>query len=254
VEVDCIGICWGPNQKDPSGTCCLPSQLDCLGYCNTTNGPTHIFDKNGVCCAKTSIDICGICNGNGNCCIPPCGEFGKCITSAFPAFCNCSGGYFGPTCNSFNCTRPCKNGGECAAPDQCNCLGTGFLGVTCAGVPCNGTVAYCDNGGTCNYATGTCNCATANGYYGPECASFNCTPPCQHTGTCVGLNICSCIASGFNGPLCSVPYCVAPCQNGGTWSEQMHVIVLKPHILVQLVQSQTVKFKEIHSLQIYSSS
>jgi len=137
-----------------------------------------------------------------------------CITLSNPPFCNCSNGYSGSTCDSFTCTRPCKNGGVCIAPNTCSCLGTGFLGPTCSGVPCGTNGFYCDNGGVC-ISPGVCNCSTAGGYYGPECNQFNCSIPCVH-GTCVGINLCSCAGSGFTGPTCASPECVVACQNGGT--------------------------------------
>jgi len=71
-----------------------------------------------VTCVQILVD-CGdlICDNGGNCTINET--------------CSCGGGYFGDTCNEFNCTTPCSTHGTCAAPDVCDCGNSGYTGPLC---------------------------------------------------------------------------------------------------------------------------
>jgi len=74
----------------------------------------------------------------------------------------------------------------------------------------------CLNLGTC-VAPDICDCDTSGGYYGKNCASFNCSLiTCKQNTKCVGPNACDCSKTGgYYGPDCSQFNCLgSPCING----------------------------------------
>ncbi|KAL1787423.1 von Willebrand factor D and EGF domain-containing protein, partial [Sigmodon hispidus] len=60
------------------------------------------------------------------------------------------------------CNRYCENGGECVAPDVCQCK-PGWYGPTCSTALCE---PICLNGGSC-YKPNTCLCP--DGFFGAQC-------------------------------------------------------------------------------------
>ncbi|KAK8750214.1 hypothetical protein OTU49_015313, partial [Cherax quadricarinatus] len=76
------------------------------------------------------------------------------------------------TCQPFCGKEGCHNGGQCVAPEQCQCV-PGFSGDQCQHRECD---PPCQNGGTC-IENGHCDCPT--GYWGPLCQLRRCTLPRQ---------------------------------------------------------------------------
>eukprot|EP00026_Physarum_polycephalum_P001796 Phypoly_transcript_01799.p1 GENE.Phypoly_transcript_01799~~Phypoly_transcript_01799.p1 ORF type:complete len:509 (+),score=43.80 Phypoly_transcript_01799:1579-3105(+) len=48
-----------------------------------------------------------------------------------------------------------------------------------------------------------------------DCGACSCTPPCQHEGICVGINICNCI-KGYHNATCQTPICTNGCPPNAT--------------------------------------
>jgi cathepsin B len=61
---------------------------------------------------------------------------------------------------------PCKNGGEFDGSCRCKCDSA----TQWSGADCNTCSASCENGGTVNAQSCSCNCA--DGYFGPTCSSY----------------------------------------------------------------------------------
>lgn len=82
--------------------------------------------------------------------------------------CNCFPGYTGSQCETNICdTLTCLNDGECVN-GVCECP-TGFTGLNCEiDLACQGVT--CQNGGTCNTTTATCDCLP--GYAGDFCETI----------------------------------------------------------------------------------
>lgn len=90
----------------------------------------------------------------------------QCINgSCDEGFCNCFPGFTGNECETRICdTLVCMNDGECVN-GVCECP-EGFTGLNCeTNLACQGLT--CDNGGTCNTTTATCDCLP--GYSGDFC-------------------------------------------------------------------------------------
>ncbi|XP_067406004.1 von Willebrand factor D and EGF domain-containing protein-like [Emydura macquarii macquarii] len=82
--------------------------------------------------------------------------------------------------------------------------------ITCANTPCFNGV-QCETAKDGGFKCGHC----PSGYYGDgTTCQVLCDPPCEHGGTCVAQNSCSC-AYGFVGPRCETMICNRHCQNGG---------------------------------------
>ncbi|XP_022086754.1 wnt inhibitory factor 1-like [Acanthaster planci] len=60
-------------------------------------------------------------------CSLSCENGGNCVA---PDVCDCPAGYAGNTCAEPICSSPCQNGGLCVAPSVCECR-CGFRGITC---------------------------------------------------------------------------------------------------------------------------
>ncbi|CAM5147132.1 unnamed protein product [Eretmochelys imbricata] len=82
--------------------------------------------------------------------------------------------------------------------------------ITCANTPCFNRV-QCEPAKDGGFKCGHC----PSGYNGDEITcQVLCDPPCEHGGTCVAQNSCSC-AYGFVGPRCETMICNRHCRNGG---------------------------------------
>ncbi|XP_034642216.1 von Willebrand factor D and EGF domain-containing protein-like [Trachemys scripta elegans] len=82
--------------------------------------------------------------------------------------------------------------------------------ITCANSPCFNRV-QCEPAKDGGFKCGHC----PPGYNGDGITcQVLCDPPCEHGGTCVAQNRCSC-AYGFVGPRCETMICNRHCHNGG---------------------------------------
>ncbi|ERE89283.1 von Willebrand factor D and EGF domain-containing protein [Cricetulus griseus] len=133
-----------------------------------------------------------------------CENGGECVA---PDICQCKSGWNGPSCSTALCDPVCLNGGSCYKPNTCLCP-DGFFGAQCQNAVCH---PPCKNGGHCMRNNV---CACRGGYTGKRCQKSICEPMCMNGGKCVGPNICSC-ASGWTGKWCNTPICLQKCKNGG---------------------------------------
>ena len=108
------------------------------------------------------------------------------------------------------CSKDCRNGGTCSAPDTCSCTNQ-WKGINCELPICSKT---CQNGGTCSFPN-TCTCS--NQWHGKNCELPICRQPCLNGGTCSAPDTCSC-TNQWKGKNCCRPICTRNCQNGGTCS------------------------------------
>ncbi|XP_063017419.1 von Willebrand factor D and EGF domain-containing protein-like [Melospiza melodia melodia] len=89
-------------------------------------------------------------------------------------------------------------------------LPKGSTGVVCAELPCF-TGVQCQPAEDGELQCGPC----PPGYSGDGITcEAQCEPPCEHGGTCLPHNTCSC-AYGFVGPRCETAVCSRHCHNGG---------------------------------------
>ncbi|MFC2015230.1 thioredoxin family protein, partial [Chloroflexota bacterium] len=210
----------GPAQGSVSATIALPA-----------NDPVPVLnnDYDGTCFGLSSYDpaVCngGTCVGLDTCVCPEgwtgancqieekwycagvahddpavCSEHGECVVGGG---CVCDYGYEGEACenvvsDSWNCFEMAKgdpsacNGGECVAPDTCECP-EGFTGDECL------ELADCSVSG-CYYGTcvGENICECDPGWTGPSCLEyFICygTPSifaCSGDGECLATDTCVC--------------------------------------------------------------
>lgn len=120
-----------------------------------------------------------------------CENGGFCAT---PDNCTCVGGWAGSDCTTPTCTPPCGVGQICSLPNTC---------VSACFQPCQ-------NGGVC---VGTDICVCLAGWTGLDCSAAICSAPCAF-GVCAAPETCACSA-GFTGSTCTEPICTKPCRNGG---------------------------------------
>ncbi|CAM4752695.1 unnamed protein product [Rotaria magnacalcarata] len=231
-------ICICPNGF--TGTNCSISTNPCSsqpcfrnGTCITLNTQSYTcICPTGYFGARCEICDC-LCN------IYPCLNGGVCQqTTLGGVACTCQPGYTGVRCETSlrPCdSNPCLNGGVCLYDPMtmimtCQCCGLA-TGRFCEILinPCNTSIPYCFNGGTCVSNTNVqpiCICpnnftGTYCEMYSNPCASINCIQ-----GTCVILAnstfLCLC-PTGRSGRFCEIvdpclitPGTIAPCRNGGT--------------------------------------
>lgn len=145
-------------------------------------------------------------------CPEECQNGGICVG---PSTCDCSTTgspplYGGDFCTIPLCYPSCQNGGICNDEFQCVCINH-WGGVDCTSPQCPSIT--CLNGGSCGPTPNTCTCV--NGWLpGPSgnCSGFQCLAPCQHNGTCVAPELCSCPPE-WTGNQCQLPRCNPLCQN-----------------------------------------
>ncbi|XP_052532438.1 von Willebrand factor D and EGF domain-containing protein-like isoform X7 [Tympanuchus pallidicinctus] len=110
-------------------------------------------------------------------------------------------------------STPCFSGVQCElAKDgefKCGSCPSGYSGngITCE-VQCD---PPCEHGGTC-VAQNTCSCAY--GFVGPRCETMVCNRHCHNGGVCVSPDECKC-RSGWSSPSCEIAVCNPVCLNGG---------------------------------------
>ncbi|XP_068805386.1 von Willebrand factor D and EGF domain-containing protein isoform X7 [Struthio camelus] len=85
--------------------------------------------------------------------------------------------------------------------------GYGGNGTTCE-VQCD---PPCEHGGTC-VSQNTCSCAY--GFVGPRCETMVCNRHCHNGGICVSPDECKC-KNGWSSPSCEIAVCNPVCLNGG---------------------------------------
>uniref|UniRef100_A0A2K6FR29 von Willebrand factor D and EGF domains n=1 Tax=Propithecus coquereli TaxID=379532 RepID=A0A2K6FR29_PROCO len=69
----------------------------------------------------------------------------------------------------------------------------------------------CQHGGTC-LAGNLCTCPY--GFVGPRCETMVCNRHCENGGACLTPDVCQC-KPGWYGPTCGTAFCHPPCKNGG---------------------------------------
>jgi hypothetical protein len=123
-------------------------------------------------------------------CEQGCGEalnHGKCV---LPGQCQCSGQWYGPSCQHEICPNSCSNHGFCNGLNcECN---ENFGGPDC-GVHL-GCSDECDTHGTC---VGTA-CVCDPGFTGTSCQNQQCPHNCSGRGECSNKGLCQCYP-GFGG-------------------------------------------------------
>ena len=155
-------------------------------------------------------------------CNPSC-DHGTCVANGV---CACEDGWDGERCDEPVCEPACINGGDCVAPDTCDCLGTGFSGEACELDidECAVDLGGCEQ--VCNNTSGGFGCACTTGYVldvdGASCDDINecatnnggCAQTCTNS---VGARACSCLGGyvlNANGTTCDdIDECLT--DNGG---------------------------------------
>ncbi|XP_009949206.1 PREDICTED: uncharacterized protein LOC104346213, partial [Leptosomus discolor] len=108
---------------------------------------------------------------------------------------------------------PCFTGVQCELAEhggfKCGPCPTGYSGdgITCE-VQCD---PPCEHGGTC-LSQNTCSCAY--GFVGPRCETMVCNRHCHNGGICVSPDECKC-RNGWSSPSCETAVCNPVCLNGG---------------------------------------
>ncbi|XP_054065465.1 von Willebrand factor D and EGF domain-containing protein-like isoform X1 [Rissa tridactyla] len=108
---------------------------------------------------------------------------------------------------------PCFTGVKCEPAEdggfKCGSCPTGYRGdgITCE-VQCD---PPCEHGGTC-VSQNTCSCAY--GFVGPRCETMVCNRHCHNGGVCVSPDECKC-RNGWSSPSCETAVCNPMCLNGG---------------------------------------
>ena len=97
------------------------------------------------------------------------------------------------------CPNKCSGHGTCGAGDKCTCY-TGWTLQDCSGQACQSGTAWvdkataantahaeaeCSNRGSCDYATGLCDCS--DGFEGSACEKSKCPNACSGHGVCMSL-------------------------------------------------------------------
>lgn len=227
-----------------------PSDCSCEedSTCTCEDDPVGWYDSDGPtfsCAWYASGSNCASW-GNGY------ENFGK---TANEACCVCGGGKYIQTnpCD----LSPCKNGGQCSSSGlsyTCNCVGTGFSGITCeiedsaspsamptplsSDFPSTAPSSQpsesdecspnpCFNGGSCTDGADSYICTCPSGYGGDRCETNIDDCPgnsCSNGATCVdGVDEYTCLCpAGFVGEWCEINIndCNPnPCENGGICSD-----------------------------------
>jgi len=246
---------------------CATGNVVVSGKCVPNPCNTNPCLNGGACVGTSGAAVCNCAPGyTGATCATCVSGFvlysGKCAPYSGSYSQSCSGCTFSGTTLSCVC-RTMSGGSDPTSLDLNTCQGVlttidndnGILqccnngwilsGGRCIIDPCS--TAPCQNGGSCNSATGAAVCTCTNGFSGPTCATCA-TPnivvngkcianpcnnnPCQNGGGCVGnsgVAVCNCVNgfSGSNCAICASPNvlvsgkCITnpcnnnPCQNGG---------------------------------------
>ncbi|XP_010215300.1 PREDICTED: slit homolog 1 protein-like [Tinamus guttatus] len=115
--------------------------------------------------------------------------------------------------DAFCANTPCFAGVKCEpAKDgafKCGPCPPGYSGNgTACEVLCD---PPCEHGGTC-VSQNTCSCAY--GFVGPQCETMVCNRHCHNGGICVSPDECKC-TNGWSSPSCEIAVCNPVCLNGG---------------------------------------
>ncbi|CAF4549618.1 unnamed protein product [Rotaria sp. Silwood1] len=231
-------ICICPNGF--TGTNCSIAINPCSSQPCFRNGTCLVIGSQLYTCICPTGYLgtrCEICNCP--CQIYPCVNGGVCrSTASGGVVCICPPGYTGLRCETslLPCdSNPCLNGGVCLYDPTtlvmtCQCCGLS-TGRFCEILlnPCNTSIPYCFNGGTCVLNTNMKPmCVCPNTFTGLYCETYS--NPCSLVtciqGTCVMLAnstfLCLC-PTGRSGRFCEIvdpclitPGTLPPCRNSGT--------------------------------------
>ncbi|CAF4535527.1 unnamed protein product [Rotaria sp. Silwood1] len=231
-------ICICPNGF--TGTNCSIAINPCSSQPCFRNGTCLVIGSQSYTCICPTGYLgtrCEICNCP--CQIYPCVNGGVCrSTASGGVVCICPPGYTGLRCETslLPCdSNPCLNGGVCLYDPTtlvmtCQCCGLS-TGRFCEILlnPCNTSIPYCFNGGTCVLNTNMKPmCVCPNTFTGLYCETYS--NPCSLVtciqGTCVMLAnstfLCLC-PTGRSGRFCEIvdpclitPGTLPPCRNSGT--------------------------------------
>ena len=114
---------------------------------------------------------------------------------------------------TFSCQFDCSNTGLCVDENVCECY-YGSQGTFCDNTHYMEHTDLC--GYKCTFDQGKCvpdyiigntdrywKCECKTGYYGPQCALFDCPNSCHYNGKCLDVNICHCFP-GYLGDSCEI--------------------------------------------------
>ena len=167
-------------------------QPDCPGEINCNGRAT---------CIPAERPYCGPCQPGwaGIACEIPCVNGSQSKTD--PRKCECDLCFTGISCDLM-CSG--KNGTKCIN-GECDCGFEGWRGERCENVGCPGWNTDCSGHGTCNSATGQCDCN--QNWKGIGCEIPDCPgePDCNGNGKCINSKMpyCSC-NQGWMGSACEI--------------------------------------------------
>eukprot|EP00727_Mastigamoeba_balamuthi_P006037 m51a1_g2052 putative egf-like domain-containing protein (1267) ;mRNA; f:1393315-1397842 len=210
----CPGNCSGNGLCDPFKGLCVCKQLywgeDCsLRACPPYNVPYCTDERHGICDGSTGECHCRegfagpSCSVSGKKCPGNCTDaaHGNCDHTTGQCLCRRAGElqYGGDDCSAVVCVRNCSGVGTCnTATGRCECP-EGLTGLDCSVVnrPCPRNCSGADRG-VCNAQTGNCTCKRA--FNGADCSQRVClgAPECNSPhGICDGATgKCSCQREG----------------------------------------------------------
>jgi hypothetical protein len=159
----------------------LPSKYGFFGLRESTDqDPATAPKLQGLLDAAVARSVCNLPNASGTD-AGACGGRGYYVGGdGGGAGCLCYYGYGGERCDTAQYTERTSACGYFCTFDQ---------GV-CSPVSVSGFERYWG-------------CQCGPGYYGTSCSRFTCAEPCEHGGTCIDRDVCSCFP-GFAGPRCEV--------------------------------------------------
>ncbi|XP_070541388.1 protein kinase C-binding protein NELL2-like isoform X2 [Ptychodera flava] len=159
--------------------------------------------------------------------VDECHEHAQCINTVGSYKCQCFTGYEG---NGFycqaKCSKSCKNGGLCAAPDTCRCP-AGYIGDQCQTDidECASGIDNCHSNSECINLPGSYYCQCKTGYhsdllphtgYGATCQDIDeCSPKNKKGHTCHSDMTCVNEEGGYQCQCNDIDQCHGKCMYKG---------------------------------------